>query len=314
MWRTSGAVTLPTLSSCYHAYLSSMHRQLNKLARLHILVDLSLQLGATESRGELRRQVAAHEKTLASSMPFASPFVYTVADIVEAFPLVQWPLPGQLRPLNDWHNDTAIWYTAHVDKLHRQGLNSTRWLQGQGNRGMTVSNLISYFIHEPSLILWLRHQPLKTSTRSWNGDGARYVWVIEDDAALVGSTMHDFLARFSPEASVDGHLALLREGSRTHIRTSDLISVFQPHKYVDEFYWLYRNDIFDSMLPGKVLHRKRRIHECSNTLCVVACGLSSSTLCLVAAKILSHQATDIASCVCRLGACGEDVLNFTSKS
>ena len=42
-----------------------------------------------------------------------------------------------------------------------------------------VSNLLSYFIHEPSLCLWLRRQQQPLSTP--------FVWVLEEDAPLLGS-------------------------------------------------------------------------------------------------------------------------------
>ena len=134
-------------------------------------------------------------------------FAYTVADIVLAWPTVHWPVPGELRPLSHWNNDTRLWLEEKQQSIIASGRSPVRHLP-RINRN--VSNLLSYFIHEPSLALWLRRFP-------W----AQTVWAIEQDCTFLGDlripSVHfanrsfDLATVFSPSTYIEREWPVLLE-------------------------------------------------------------------------------------------------------
>lgn len=255
VWRTSGDVTLPHVSECHREYLQKLVRQVSGLGELHVLVDLSLHLADHLSWAALRERAARHERELTAAIPgVASAVAYTVADVVTAFPHVEWPVPGRLHPLREWHNHTQIWLLSLQERLRARGRMLTRSISDR-YAAQPVSNMLGYFIHEPSLCLWLRRQPSLTSADG----GPRYIWVIEDDTLLIGSSLRAPLLRLSPWTR-------LGEGAASVGGTADLVSVFQSHSYVDDFWWLYLNRNFSSAFPGRPLHRWEHVERYSSTL------------------------------------------------
>lgn len=229
--RTSGAVTT-SLSPCYRSYLSLLRRELAGVARLHVMTDLSLSLPAGLTSRELRARANTHEVQLTRQLEGVPSFAYTVADVVDAFPHVAWPIPGNLHPLSALHNDTQLWVQERLDALRAKGLPLTRTLES----GQTVSNLVSYYVHEPSLYLWM----LRQQQRHWQREQASspeassqlftHVWVIEDDAVFLGN-VRSALAPY------------------VNATATDLIAVFQPSAYLDNQWHLHRNDAFIAALP-----------------------------------------------------------------
>ena len=234
--RTSGAIS-QSLHACYAEYLSVLSRRLAGLAHLHLLTDLSMWLPDGLSSAELRAQADEHERQLSRVLSGISVFAYTVADIHMAFPGAVWPIPGEMVPLSQYHNDTQIWFRSLNVNLRMQGRNTSRKLRG----GQVLSNLLSYFIHEPSLCLWMRRR-CGPRGRCDNG----YVWVIEDDTAFVG----------------DIRVPLLHY--REH--STDLLSVFSPHPYIDDRWWLYVNPEFRNALAGVPLHKWEHVERYSSAL------------------------------------------------
>lgn len=234
--RTSGAVTW-SLDTCYAEYISLLRHQLLGIARLHVLTDVSMWLPDGISSVELRTLADKHETTLRVKLNGVDVFAYTVADIYTAFPGVQWPIPGGLHPLPQFHNDVQLWFHSLKTTLRTQGRRETRILQD----GQNVSNLLSYFIHEPSLCLWAR---LRCGTNGRCAD--QYVWVIEDDAAFVGS--------------IQAPLQHYRNSS------SDLISVFALQPYIDDQWWLYVNFKFRAAFPTVPLHKWEHVERYSSLM------------------------------------------------
>ena len=155
--RTTGSVTR-ALPSCYRGYISLLRQQLSDVAGLHVLTDLSLSLPPSLTASALRELADAHQHELSLQLDRIPVYAYTVADIVRAFPSVAWPIPGNLHPLTMLNNDTQIWLRALWARLEASGLRLSRTLDGR-----TVSNLLSYYVHEPSLCLWMRRQQLAGS-------------------------------------------------------------------------------------------------------------------------------------------------------
>jgi len=237
--RTSGAVTT-ALSPCYRSYLSLLRRELAGVARLHVLTDLSLSLPAGLTSRELRSRAIAHEVQLTRQLDGVPAFAYTVADVIDTFPHVAWPIPGNLHPLSALHNDTRLWVQERLTALRARGLPLTRTLE----RGQTVSNLISYYVHEPSLCLWMRRQQQQQRLQQRERvagvartDGSpslpTHVWVIEDDAVFLGNIRR----------------ALAPYVNKT---AADLVAVFQPSAYLDDQWHLHRNVAFAAALPDSL--------------------------------------------------------------
>ena len=155
LFRTSGILT-NALSPCHQSYLALLWQALGDVAQLHVLTDLSLSLAPDLAAAELRRLSDAHQQKLSEQLNGIPSFAYTVADIVAAFPSVAWPVPGELYPTTMLNNDTRLWLRASWDRLEARGMRLTRRLE----TGKVVSNLLSYYVHEPSLCVWLRRQQL----------------------------------------------------------------------------------------------------------------------------------------------------------
>ena len=155
LFRTSGILT-NALSPCHQSYLALLWQALTDVAPLHVLTDLSLSLAPDLAAAELRQLSDAHQQKLSQQLNGIPTFAYTVADVVAAFPSVTWPIPGELYPTTMLNNDTRLWLRASWDRLEARGMRLTRKLE----TGRVVSNLLSYYVHEPSLCVWLRRQQL----------------------------------------------------------------------------------------------------------------------------------------------------------
>lgn len=207
------------------------------MAQLHVLTDLSLSLPDGLTSRELRSHANAHELQLTRQLDGVPAFAYTVADIIDAFPHVAWPIPGNLHPLSALHNDTRLWVQDRINALRAKGLPLTRTLQGGG---LAVSNLISYYVHEPSLYLWMCRQQLRQREQirgvARNDASSplplKHVWVVEDDAVFLGNIRRALM----PYVNETG---------------ADLVAVFQPSAYLDDQWHLHRNAAFAAALPDR---------------------------------------------------------------
>lgn len=283
--RTSG-LTTNRLAPCTRAYLELLQRELHSVSRLHVLTDLSLFAPAhlTTPRA-LRRHADAHEQTLRRELPGVEPFAFTVADIVEQWPEVQWPLPGDaaFRAVSEYDMGIRIWLAYVRHNLGAYG-NLTRNIQlppaGQA-ASRVVSNLLSYFIHEPSLCLWLRRQQQPLSTP--------FVWVLEEDAPLLGSLRVPLL-----------HLAS---------SPADLVSVFMPHRNMaaDEARattvpgrrHLWSNDAFRATFSaGVTVHKWEHIERYSATLLRRLDGLLATGAAAFGEIFSSTVCNQTAGCTC----------------
>ena len=236
LFRTSGILT-SALSPCHQSYLALLRQALGDLAQLHVLTDLSLSLAPDLAAAELRRLSDTHEQKLSQQLNGVPTFAYTVADIVAAFPSVAWPIPGELHPTTMLNNDTRLWLSASWERLEARGMRLTRRLE----TGRVVSNLLSYYVHEPSLCVWLRRRQLASGD-----DVARRVWVLEEDVLFLGDVRRALL----PFAN----------------SSADLIAVFQPSAYIDAEWWLHVNPAFRAALPGRPLHKWEHVERYSVAL------------------------------------------------
>ena len=269
LFRTSGILT-NALSSCHQSYLTLLWQALGDVAQLHVLTDLSLSLAPDLAAAELRRLSDAHQQKLSEQLNGIPSFAYTVADIVAAFPSVAWPVPGELYPTTMLNNDTRLWLRASWDRLEARGMRLTRRLE----TGRVVSNLLSYYVHEPSLCVWLRRQQLTSGNDiprratlpslslspvhcveplvlraclRFSADAVRRrVWVVEEDAVFIGDVRRAFL----PFAN----------------SSADLVTVFQPSAYIDDQWWLHVNPAFRAALPGRPLHKWEHVERYSLAL------------------------------------------------
>ena len=236
LFRTSGILT-SALSPCHQSYLALLRQALGDLAQLHVLTDLSLSLAPDLAAAELRRLSDTHQQKLSQQLNGIPTFAYTVADIVAAFPSVAWPIPGELHPTAMLNNDTRLWLSASWEHLEARGMRLTRRLE----TGRVVSNLLSYYVHEPSLCVWLRRRQLASGD-----DVARRVWVLEEDVLFLGDVRRALL----PFAN----------------SSADLIAVFQPSAYIDAEWWLHVNPAFRAALPGRPLHKWEHVERYSVAL------------------------------------------------
>ena len=269
LFRTSGILT-NALSPCHQSYLALLWQALTDVAPLHVLTDLSLSLAPDLAAAELRQLSDAHQQKLSQQLNGIPTFAYTVADVVAAFPSVTWPIPGELHPTTMLNNDTRLWLRASWDRLEARGMRLTRKLE----TGRVVSNLLSYYVHEPSLCVWLRRQQLTSGNDiprratlpslslspvhcveplvlraclRLSADAVRRrVWVVEEDAVFIGDVRRAFL----PFAN----------------SSADLVTVFQPSAYIDDQWWLHVNPAFRAALPGRPLHKWEHVERYSLAL------------------------------------------------
>lgn len=229
-------MTFGVHSTCFARYLSLLKQQLDGIATVNVMTDLSMWLPDELSTFELRALADEHERQQTKRLRVKT-MAYTVADIDEAFPRIAWPIPGVGNHISWYHNDTQAWYHSLTDNFRARGRNITRKLRD----GRNVSNLLSYFVHEPSICLWAR---LQCRVHELCNQG--YVWVIEDDSVFIGNIRRPI----------------------THYGSSraDLIAVFAPHHYIDDLWWLYVNALFKTTFPGKPLHKWEHVERYSPML------------------------------------------------
>ena len=184
---------LQTLTRCHVEIVRWLQSQLVGEAELELLVDATaLASTAAISRARDQLRAALH----------APAFLYTAEELERTFPAVrQWPSPAHHDPSrNRLKGDAVRLWWAKVLKLQRPAL---------GPR--VAQRLISYLIHEPSIVLWARRRaeaarlrdggapPAASSGGRLRDESAlpRYTWVIEDDAVFVGD-LRGFLRLFRP--------------------------------------------------------------------------------------------------------------------
>jgi hypothetical protein len=216
-----------------------MKHQLHNLASMHIMTDLSLWAPSDATAAALNTYSRAHEASLARALPGVEPFAFTVTDFIVAWPsVVDWPTPGSAAfPVKSYDAPTRTWLHFVERALQNRGLrNFTRLVHGA-----ETSNLLSYYLHAPSLCLWLRRrkalsQPLPS-----------YVWAIEEDTPIVGSLATPL----------------------THYMTSstaDLLTVLMPHTHANALTrHLYSNGRFRDSIPGFV-HMWEHVERFSSRL------------------------------------------------
>ena len=185
LWR-SDAEKLGTLTRCHQAYVRWLKGRCAGEAEFELLVDV------TAIKSTRKRAIAETQLRSVFEVPA---YLYTVEQIVEAFPAVaHWPSPeSHDASRNKLKGDVVKVWWAKVLKKHRPALGPK-----------VASRLISYLIHEPSLVLWARHRKAELAAAAPRGVGARgvggalgarrtaalslpaHVWVIEDDAVFMG--------------------------------------------------------------------------------------------------------------------------------
>ena len=214
-----------------------MKHQLHNLASMHIMTDLSLWAPSDATAAALNTYSRAHEASLARALPGVEPFAFTVTDFIVPS-VVDWPTPGSAAfPVKSYDAPTRTWLHFVERALRNRGLrNFTRLVHGA-----ETSNLLSYYLHAPSLCLWLRRrkalsQPLPS-----------YVWAIEEDTPIVGSLATPL----------------------THYMTSStaaLLTVLMPHTHANALTrHLYSNGRFRDSIPGFV-HMWEHVERFSSRL------------------------------------------------
>ena len=162
----SDANKLAWLTRCHSAHVQFVRAQLESVATLELLVDVTA-LGATNRTDAARRAQAQLQAALG-----VGSFVYTVEDLWAAFPAVRrWPSPEQhdsSRNRLKGGDVVKIWW-AKVLKRQRRSLGPS-----------VARRLTSYLIHEPSLVLWAR------ARRAAGRSVPAFTWVLEDDDVFLG--------------------------------------------------------------------------------------------------------------------------------
>lgn len=159
--RTSG-VTTTQLSQCSRDYISLLRQDVDGLADMHLISDLSLTTPDGQPPDRLRALADEHERQLERLLPGVEAFAFTVADLYRTWPRVVWPVPGDpaFRRATEYDRPTQGWISYVHRAISKHG-NLSRTLPsegGGGGGGAVVSNLVSYYLHEPSLVLWAKRK------------------------------------------------------------------------------------------------------------------------------------------------------------
>lgn len=246
--RTSGSTTTAP-SDCFLRLVSLMQSELHNHATLHVVTDLSLWAPNGASAAALRIYSDAHEEGLRRRLPAGvQPFAFTVADFTSAWPDVVWPAPGSADffKIDQYDRAFVSWLLFLRRALRKKGVyNQTRTVaaptsaaaNGRPPPRRTISNLAPYFVHLPSLCLWLRRQPSPPV----------HVWAIEEDAPFIGSLLTPLV-----------HYAAT---------PTDLITALMPHRSIDaRKRHLFENAEFRRAFPSHFVHAWEHVERVSARL------------------------------------------------
>jgi hypothetical protein len=173
----SSSQKLSWLTRCHADRIRWMISAIGDEGQLEMLVDAT-SLPSDDHVSRARSQ-------LRDLLGIQTAFVYTAMMLREAFPAVRhWPSPqghtAALSRLGGSSENVAVWWSKVVEA-------------NRGAGGDVAHRLISFLIHEPSLVLWAREK----GSRLVRGG---HVWVMEDDAVLVGD-MRGFLRSYRARAA-----------------------------------------------------------------------------------------------------------------
>ena len=235
--RTSGLMST-AMSPCSRGYLTLLQRELRGLADMHLLTDLSMTAPDHLTPRALRALSNAHERELERELPGVEAMAFTTVDLMDEWPGVVWPVPGDsdFRAASEFDTPTQGWLSYVYGVVKSRG-NATRTLPARRQQpARRASNLVSYFVHEPSLCLWARRRARRP-----------YVWVLEDDAPFLGSIRVP-VAHYSAS-------------------TVDLVAVFAPHLSVAATWPRYVNARFEAYVrPGVPVHKWEHVERYSVAL------------------------------------------------
>lgn len=289
-------LTSQRLSSCTRGYLQLLRTELVRFSvGIHLLTDLSLWAPQGTLRA-LRSFADAHEAWLRAQLPGVEPFAFTVGDLVSRWPGVHWPVPGDVasRPLDRYDSSTQSWLRYVHRSLQAQG-NLSRHIDGEdGLAGVTVSNLVSYYIHEPSICLWMRRRPRSE----------RFVWVLEEDAPLLGSISVPFRRYTSSRADLVSvfmkHQSISTDMDGTNIlpAVSGSGSLSTSASPTGGRTQLWVNSAFHTALPGATVHKWEHVERLSLSLLGTIDELLARGAAAFGEVFASTVCNQTASCTC----------------
>jgi hypothetical protein len=210
----SAAQKLLWLTRCHAERIRWLRSAIGEEGRLEMLVDAT-SLPSVDD--------VPHARTQLRTLLGIPAYLYNVEMLREAFPAVRhWPSPqshaASLRRQRGGEQ-VMVWWRSVLD-ANREAMGSD-----------VANRLVSYLIHEPSLVLWARDKG------SGLGRGG-HVWVVEDDAVFLGDLrgfLHsyrlraaDYVATF---ANLDGTFEVGSHRWKVNDAFVDLFANRRVHKW-----------------------------------------------------------------------------------
>ena len=279
IFRTSGS----QLDACSRSTINLLRRETAGVADLTVLTDLSLWAPEAPA-ASVRAFADAHETSLAAQLPGVSVMAYTVLDVLETWPAVRpWPIPGDraFHATSKYPASTVEWLRYVHRGLKTQGNLTRNGPVPDGAVPEPVSNLISYFTHEPSLCLWLRRRRANVRIASRGASVShlpQFVWVVEADAPFLGF-LREPLVHYSTSAA-------------------DYIGVLMPHREIASAPELFSNDAFRRAFPGSPTHKWEHVERFSAQLLSQIDGLLGDGIAAFGEIFAGTVCNQTASCTC----------------
>jgi hypothetical protein len=279
IFRTSGS----QLDACSRSTINLLRRETAGVADLTVLTDLSLWAPEAPA-ASVRAFADAHETSLAAQLPGVSVMAYTVLDVLETWPAVRpWPIPGDraFHATSKYPASTVEWLRYVHRGLKTQGNLTRNGPVPDGAVPEPVSNLLSYFTHEPSLCLWLRRRRANVRIASRGASVShlpQFVWVVEADAPFLGS-LREPLVHYSTSAA-------------------DYIGVLMPHREIASAPELFSNDAFRRAFPGSPTHKWEHVERFSAQLLSQIDGLLGDGIAAFGEIFAGTVCNQTASCTC----------------
>ena len=279
IFRTSGS----QLDACSRSTINLLRRETAGVADLTVLTDLSLWAPEAPA-ASVRAFADAHETSLAAQLPGVSVMAYTVLDVLETWPAVRpWPIPGDraFHATSKYPASTVEWLKYVHRGLKTQGNLTRNGPVPDGAVPEPVSNLLSYFTHEPSLCLWLRRRRANVRVASRGASVShlpQFVWVVEADAPFLGS-LREPLVHYSTSAA-------------------DYIGVLMPHREIASAPELFSNDAFRRAFPGSPTHKWEHVERFSAQLLSQIDGLLGDGIAAFGEIFAGTVCNQTASCTC----------------
>jgi len=271
------------LDACSRSTINLLRRETAGVADLTVLTDLSLWAPEAPA-ASVRTFADAHETSLAAQLPGVSVMAYTVLDVLETWPAVRpWPIPGDraFHATSKYPASTVEWLRYVHRGLKTQGNLTRNGPVPDGAVPEPVSNLLSYFTHEPSLCLWLRRRRANVRIASRGASVShlpQFVWVVEADAPFLGS-LREPLVHYSTSAA-------------------DYIGVLMPHREIASAPELFSNDAFRRAFPGSPTHKWEHVERFSAQLLSQIDGLLGDGIAAFGEIFAGTVCNQTASCTC----------------